>query len=160
MLVYVVGKICAVDGYGLLSVCVANFRGTWPKVYTLGPIYTHHAVPMPWPCHYPAILRTCRKRAGRPHAVSGRPMLIHKHHAVPLPPTCRGLERLLSERHIRGMSGERHGMCESNTAALCNLNEKDTIKTLSGTAWHGNGMVYVNPPLGINQMHLLVLLWI
>jgi hypothetical protein len=26
-----------------------------------------------------------RKRAGRPHDVSGRPMLIHKYHAVPMP---------------------------------------------------------------------------
>jgi hypothetical protein len=68
-----------------------------------------------------------RTRAGRPHAVSGRPMLIHTYHAVPLPRPCRGLERSLSERHIRGMAGERHGMCESNTAALCKSNGKDTI---------------------------------
>jgi hypothetical protein len=26
-----------------------------------------------------------RTRAGRPHAVSGRPMLIHTYHAVPMP---------------------------------------------------------------------------
>jgi hypothetical protein len=26
-----------------------------------------------------------RKRAGRPHAVSGRPMLIHTYHAAPMP---------------------------------------------------------------------------
>jgi hypothetical protein len=49
-----------------------------------------------------------RTRAGRPHAVSGRPMLIHIYHAVPLPRPC--LERSLSERR---------GMRESNTAALC-----------------------------------------
>jgi hypothetical protein len=36
---------------------------------------------------------------------------------------CRGLEKLLSERHGRA----RHGMCESNTAALCKSNGKDTI---------------------------------
>jgi hypothetical protein len=49
-------------------------------------------------------------------------------HAVNMPPQlCHGLERLLSERHIRGMAGERHGMCESNTAALCKSNGKDTI---------------------------------
>jgi hypothetical protein len=30
-------------------------------------------------------------------------------------------------------------MCESNTAALCKSNGKDTIYTLSGTAWQGNG---------------------
>jgi hypothetical protein len=70
-----------------------------------------------------------RTRAGRPHAVSGRPMLIHTHHAV----MCRGLERSLSERHCRGIAcvnqtrphcvnkmgkaqskplAERHDMCE------------------------------------------------
>jgi hypothetical protein len=36
---------------------------------------------MPSPCRYRAILRT---RAGRPHAVSGRPMLIRTYHAVPM----------------------------------------------------------------------------
>jgi hypothetical protein len=73
-------------------------------------------------------------RAGRPHAVSGRPMLIHTHththtqfhvHAT----LCRGLEKWLSERHGRGTGAAwaRHGMCESNTAALSKANEKDTI---------------------------------
>jgi hypothetical protein len=37
---------------------------------------------MPFPFRYPAILQT---RAGRPHAVSGRPILIHTYHAVPMP---------------------------------------------------------------------------
>jgi hypothetical protein len=68
-----------------------------------------------------------RTRAGSPHAVSGRPMLIHTYHAVPMPRPCRVLEGSLSERHIRGMTGERLGMCESNTAALCKSNGKDTI---------------------------------
>jgi hypothetical protein len=35
-------------------------------------------------------------------------------------------------------------MCESNTAALCKSNGKALIRT----AWQGNGMVCVNPPLG------------
>jgi hypothetical protein len=93
---------------------------------------------MPFPClspaatlsqpyHYPATLRQCRNRAGCPHAVSGRPMLIHTYHAFPLTRTCRGLERSLSEWHIRGMAGERHSMYESNTAAFCKSNGKDTI---------------------------------
>jgi hypothetical protein len=71
-----------------------------------------------------------------------------------MPRPCRGLERSLSERHIRGMAGERHDMCESNTAALCKSKGKDTIYTLSGTAWQGNGMVCVNQtrPHCVNQM--------
>jgi hypothetical protein len=64
-----------------------------------------------------------RTRADRPHAVSGRPILIHTCHAA----LCRGLEKLLSERHGRGMALARHGMCESNTAALYKSNGKDTI---------------------------------
>jgi hypothetical protein len=64
-----------------------------------------------------------RMRAGRPHAVSGRLMLIHTCHAA----LCRGLEKSLSERHGRGMARARHSMCESNTAALCKSNGKDTI---------------------------------
>jgi hypothetical protein len=68
-----------------------------------------------------------RKLLGRQHAVSGRPMLIHTYYAVLLPLPFRGLERSLSERNIRGMARERHGMCESNTASLCKSNGKDTI---------------------------------
>jgi hypothetical protein len=68
-----------------------------------------------------------RKRAGRPHAVSGRPMLIHTCHAHAHAALCRGLENSLSERHGGGMARARHGMCESNTAALCKSNRKDTI---------------------------------
>jgi hypothetical protein len=53
----------------------------------------------------------------------------------------RGLEKSLSEQHGRGMARARHGMCESNTAALCKPNGKDAIQPLSGTAWQGKGMV-------------------
>jgi hypothetical protein len=74
-----------------------------------------------------------RTRAGRPHAVCGQSMLIHTCHAA----LCGGLDKTLSERHDRGMARARHGICESNTAALCKSNCKDTIKTLSGTAWQG-----------------------
>jgi hypothetical protein len=34
-----------------------------------------------------------RTRAGRPHAVSGRPILIHTYHAVPMPLPCRAVPR-------------------------------------------------------------------
>jgi hypothetical protein len=50
---------------------------------------------------------------------------------------CRGLEMSLLELHIRGMAGERHGMCESNTAALCKSNGKGTLKPLAER--HGMG---------------------
>ena len=38
------------------------------------------------------------------------------------------------------MAWARHGKCESDTAALCKSNGKDTFSTLSGMAWQGNGM--------------------
>jgi hypothetical protein len=43
-----------------------------------------------------------RKRTGRPHAVSGWPMLIHTCHAHAA--LCRGLEKSLSGRHGCGMA--------------------------------------------------------
>jgi hypothetical protein len=67
------------------------------------------AATLPLPCLSPTV-----PKAGRcPHATSGRPMVIHTYHTVPLPRTCGGLKRSLSEWNIRGMAGERHGMCES-----------------------------------------------
>jgi hypothetical protein len=80
-----------------------------------------------------------RTQAGRPHALSGRPMLIHTHHAMPM--LCRDLEKLLSERLGRGMTRARRGICESKTAVLCKSNRKE-YESLA--ARHGNGMVCVN----------------
>jgi hypothetical protein len=76
-----------------------------------------------------------RKRAGRPHTVSGRPLQIHTCHSHAA--LCRGLEKSLSERHGRGMARARHGMCDSNTAALCESIGKTQSKPLA--ARHGRG---------------------
>jgi hypothetical protein len=40
---------------------------------------------------------------------------------------CRGLEKLLLERHCRGTAWAWHGKCESHRAALCKSSGKDTI---------------------------------
>jgi hypothetical protein len=88
-----------------------------------GPIHTYHAVPLPLHCHSPTVLNADRSPTCRLWTADAN----SQYHAVPLPRTCRGLERSLSEQRIRGMAGERHGMCESNTAALCKSNGKDTI---------------------------------
>jgi len=55
---------------------------------------------------------------------------------------CRGLEKngMVRAWHGRGMGMAWHGKCESDTAAMCKSNGKDTFSTLSGTAWHGRGM--------------------
>jgi hypothetical protein len=85
-----------------------------------------------------------RTRAGRPHAVSGRQMLIRicHAHAAPMPRCAMALR----SRFQNGMvvAWARHGMCESNTAVLCKSSGKDTISTFSCAAWQENGMVCVN----------------
>jgi len=53
--------------------------------------------------------------AGRSQAVSRQPALIDTCHAVPLP--CCALA--LRSRFQNGTVWARHGMCETNTAALC-----------------------------------------
>jgi hypothetical protein len=64
-----------------------------------------------------------RTRACRPHAASGLPMVIHTCHAMPMP---RGAMALRSRFHD-GMPRAQHDMCESNTAAMCKSNGKDTV---------------------------------
>jgi hypothetical protein len=91
-----------------------------------------------------------RTRAGRPHAVSGRPMLIHACHATRMPCCAvalrsrfqngivvawhgRGMEYVnqtrshcvnqMGKRH--GMAGERHGMCELALIALCHIAQSE-----------------------------------
>jgi hypothetical protein len=92
-----------------------------------------------------------RTGAGRPHAVSGRPMLIHTCHAT----LFRGLERPLSEWHDCGMARARHGLgmeCVNQTWQHCvNQMGKTQYESLAarhgrGTVWarHRNGMVCVN----------------
>jgi hypothetical protein len=98
-------------------------------------IHTCHAVPLPRPCHYPAttlplpchypattlplhchsptVPNAGRSPTCRLWTANANSHIPCRSNAVPLPRPCRGLERSLSERHIRGMAGERHDMCES-----------------------------------------------
>jgi hypothetical protein len=78
----------------------------------------------------PVVAGRSRTRAGRPYAVSGRPMLIHTCRAMPIPFPCRAVPwpwEVALELHGRGTAWERHEMCESNTVALCKSNGEDTI---------------------------------
>jgi hypothetical protein len=106
-----------------------------------------------------AVVGKCRTRAGRPHSVCGRLMIIHTCHAVPTP-HCAGALRnrfqngMVVALHGRGVACVDQTLCKSNgkdtietlsgTACvdqtLCKSNGKDTIETLSGTAWQGNGL--------------------
>jgi hypothetical protein len=76
-------------------------------------------------------------------------MLIHTYHAVPMLSPWRGLERSLSERHIRGMAGDRHWngtICVNHTRPHCvNQMGNTQSKALAerhgmGTAWEWHGM--------------------
>jgi hypothetical protein len=74
------------------------------------------------------------------------PMLIHTYHAVPMPQPCHGLERSLSEQHICGVAGERHGVCVNQTRPRC-VNQMGTTHSkplaelhVRGTAWERHGM--------------------
>jgi hypothetical protein len=69
----------------------------------------------------------CRTQVGRPYAVSGQANANSHMPCCAHAALCRGLEKSVSERLGRGMARARHGLCESNTAALCNSNEEDTI---------------------------------
>jgi hypothetical protein len=74
-----------------------------------------------------------RTRAGHPHAVCGRPILIHTCHAHAA--LCRGLEKSLSERHGRGMA------CVDQTRPHCvNQMGKTQSKRLAARHGKGNGM--------------------
>jgi hypothetical protein len=73
-----------------------------------------------------------RTRAGSPQAVSRRPCC-----AVALRVLCRGLEKsgMVRAWHGRGMASV------NQTRPYCvNQMGKKHSKTLSGTAWQGNGM--------------------
>jgi hypothetical protein len=79
------------------------------------------------------VARRSRTRAGRPHAVSGRPMLIYTYHAA----LCRDLEKSLSERHGRGM------VCVNQTRPKC-VNQMGKAQSKPLAARRGNVMVCVN----------------
>jgi hypothetical protein len=68
-----------------------------------------------------------RMRAGRPRAVSGRPMLLihtcHAHAAL-----CCGLEKSLSERHGRGMVRTLHGIVNQTRPHCVNQWERHAVR--------------------------------
>jgi hypothetical protein len=77
-----------------------------------------------------------RMRAGRPHAVSGRPMLIHTCHAMPMPRCTVSLRSRFQNGMVVAWYG-RGMACVNQTRPHC-LNQMR--KTLSSTAWQGKGM--------------------
>jgi hypothetical protein len=92
---------------------------------------------------------------------------IHTYHAVLLPQTCRGLERSLSELHIRGMAGERDGIVNQTQPHRVNQMWKTQSKPLAErngrrTAWERHGMcesAFWAPGSLHSKVSLLKLLW-
>jgi hypothetical protein len=104
-----------------------------------------------------------RTRASRPHAVSGRPMPIHTRHAAPMSHCAVALRSrcqngMVLEWHGRVMAfvnqtrphcvdqmgktqseplAARHGICESNTAALCTVDQMGKTQSEPLAALHG-----------------------
>jgi hypothetical protein len=95
-----------------------------------------------------------RTRAVRPHAVSGRPMLIHTFHAMSMPRTCRAVPwpwevtfRTAWSWQCTGAAWHiwiKHGFtvlvkCERQSKLFAAWHDRETV-------WvrHGNGMVCVN----------------
>jgi hypothetical protein len=100
-----------------------------PRVYNVSFPFDLHSAAVSdshLPCRHHDMLWPCRSSQGHSTA---RPSLDGR--AVMWP---------WEERHGRSMAWECYGKCESDTAALCKSNGKDTFLTLSGTAWQWNGM--------------------
>jgi hypothetical protein len=80
-----------------------------------------------------------RTRAGRPHAVSGRSMLIHTCHAMPMPRCTvvlrsRSKNDMVVARHVLGT------VCVNQTRPHC-VNKMGKTQSKHLAARHGNGMV-------------------
>jgi hypothetical protein len=76
-----------------------------------------------------------RTRAGRPHAVSGRPMLIHKCHPMSMPRCAVALR----SRFQNGMARALHGRsmaCVNQTRPHC-VNQMGKTKSKPLAARHG-----------------------
>jgi hypothetical protein len=79
-----------------------------------------------------------RTQAGRPHAVCGRPMLIHTCHAMPIPRCAVALR----SRFQKGMTMVWHGRgmtCVNQTRSHC-VNQMGKTQTKLLAARHGRGI--------------------
>jgi len=90
---------------------------------------------MPFPCRAHAVPLPCRAAKGLecvfPISFTVRACLIHTFHSMPMP--CSDHADLLKARAQHGRLSKavlcwaRKGRCESDTAALCKSNGKDTF---------------------------------
>jgi hypothetical protein len=122
-----------------------NIRTESPKVYRIGMLLITTFVDL---C---AVTGRSWTRAGRPHTVFGRLMLIHTCHDMPMPCCTVALRRLFHNDMVVAWHG-RCMTCVNQTRPQCVTQMgKTKSKPLTAqhgreTAWarHGNGMVCVN----------------
>jgi hypothetical protein len=94
-----------------------------------------------------------QKRARRPHAISGRPMLMHTYHAVPMPRCSVALRGRFQNGMVVAWQGNRMA-CVNQTRPHCVNQMGKTIWTLIGTEWERHGMC----ELALNRAHFLYIL--
>jgi hypothetical protein len=96
------------------------------------------------------VARRCRLWAGCPHAVSGRPIILHTCHAMPMPCCAMAVRSRFQNSMV--VAWHRRGMgmaCVNQTRPHCvNQMGKTQSKPFVAGERQGNSMVCVNPPLG------------
>jgi hypothetical protein len=81
-----------------------------------------------------------RMRAGRPHAVSGRPMLIHTGNAMPMPRCAVALRSRFQNGTVESWH-ECGTACVNQTWPHC-VNQMGKTQSKPLLAWHGRGMAW------------------
>jgi hypothetical protein len=81
-----------------------------------------------------------RTRSGRPHAVSGRPMLIHICHAIPTPRYAVALKSRFQNSMVVAWHG-RGMACVNQTRPYC-VNQMGKTQSKPLAAWHDRGMAW------------------
>jgi hypothetical protein len=76
---------------------------------------------------------------GHPHAVYGRPILIHTFHAMPMPRCAVGLRNRFQNGMVVSWYG-RGMACVNQTRPQCVNQMGKTQYKHNGTAWQGNGI--------------------
>jgi hypothetical protein len=81
-----------------------------------------------------------RTRAGRPHTVSGRPMLIHTYHAVPMPRCAVALRGRFQNGMVVAWHG--YGMAWVNLTRPHCVNQIGKTRSKPFAERHGRGMAW------------------
>jgi hypothetical protein len=86
------------------------------------------------------VIGRSRTRAGRPHAVSERPMLIHTCHAMSMPPCAVALRSRFQNGLVVAWQG-RGMACVNQTRPHC-VSQMERTQSIPLAAWHGRGTAW------------------